>query len=165
MVSNISIMEKVNYKAVLEGAKADLLTKQAELGACLEQQEFIEAQIIGLRQTIIALAKLLGEDFDEEESLGLTDAIRDAFKAKADQNLIAMEVRDVIKSLGYDVSKYGNVMASVHSVIKRLEAKGEIRHVGNRGDGKPAYRWSAPVKPGDLGKRFREASERLTKKD
>lgn len=140
MASN-HLMEKVNYKEVLEQAKKDLLCKQAALGTCLREQEFIEAQIIGLRQTVVALSKLLGEEFDEEDALGLTDAIRDAFKSKADQNLTAMEARDVLKSLGYDISKYGNVMASVHSVMKRLEKNNEIKQVGTRADGKPAYKW------------------------
>jgi hypothetical protein len=137
-------MEKIEYSVVLGQAKNDLLDLQGQLGECLRKQEFIEARIQGLRQTVAALSKLLGQEFVEEDALGLTDAIRDAFRAKVGSSMTAVEVRSVLESLGYDISKYGNFMASVHTVIKRLIAKGEIREVGTRGDGKPVYSAPAP---------------------
>lgn len=154
-------MVKTDYKAVLEQAKKDLISAQGELGECLKAQEAIEANIFGLRQTIVALSKMLGEEFVEEDSLGLTDAVRQAFKAKNGQNLTPVEVRGIMEGMGYDISRYGNFMASVHAVINRLAARGEIRQAGTKGGGdKPAYTWALPV-PGDLAKRFREATERL----
>jgi hypothetical protein len=42
--------------------------------------------------------------------------------------------------MGYDTGKYGNLMASVHSIIGRLEKRGEIRSSGTIG-GKPAHAW------------------------
>jgi len=42
--------------------------------------------------------------------------------------------------MGYDTGKYGNLMASVHSIIGRLEKRGEIRSSGTIG-GKPAHVW------------------------
>jgi len=137
-------MSGTDYRAVLEQAKKDLLALQSELGECLKQQEFIEARVLGLRQTVVALSRMLGEEFLEDDAPGLTDAIREAFKSKIGSNLTAVEVRGVLESLGYDISKYGNFMASVHTVIKRLVAKGEIREKGTRADGKPMYAIPSP---------------------
>jgi hypothetical protein len=138
-------MEMIDYALVLEQAKVDLLQQQGKLGECLREQESLEARILGLRQTVVALSKMLGQQFDEEEALGLTDAIRDAFRASIGRSVTALEVRGILEDLGYDISKYGNFMASIHSVLKRLAAKGEIREAGRREDGKVVYAVPAPM--------------------
>lgn len=134
-----------DYKKILDQAKQDLLAAQQELGECLSKQEQIEKKITGLRQTISALSRMLDEDFVEEDAMGLTDAIREIFSTRLG-DLIPTEVRDALKESGYDITKYGNVMASVHSVINRLATRGEIVEVGTRADGKAAYKWKGPIK-------------------
>jgi hypothetical protein len=133
-------MNDTDYKAVLEKAKADLLKEQEGLGSCLAKQEAHEKRILGLRATIAALSRMLDEEFVEEDALGFTDAIRAAFKSVGtDGSLIPTEVKGRLEMLGYDISRYGNLMASIHTVINRLVSKGEIKQIGTRGDNKPAY--------------------------
>jgi hypothetical protein len=128
----------MDYKVVLEDAKKELIKAQAEFGECLKQQALIEARIIALRQTIVAFSKLLHEEFNEEDTLGLTDAIRRAFTTGYGTSLTALEVRGALESLGYDISRYGNFMASVHSVLNRLVSQKWIQQIETR-DGKPAF--------------------------
>lgn len=137
-------MSDINYKAVLEAAKVDLMREQNALGDCLKLQEMYEKKISGLRATIAALSRMLDEEFVEEDALGLTDAIRQAFKsAGTNGNLTATEVRGKLEMLGFDIRKYGNLMASVHTIVGRLVNSGYIRHVGTRGgENKPTYQWT-----------------------
>jgi len=136
-------VSETDYKAVLEQAKTDLVKTQNQLGECLKQQELLEKTITGLRATIAALSRMLDEEFIEEDAIGLTDAIREAFKSVGQGgNLTPTEVRSRLEMLGYDTRKYGNVMASVHTIINRLTSRGEIRQIGTRGDNnKPTYQW------------------------
>jgi hypothetical protein len=136
-------MTSTDYKKVLEQAKKDLLGEQQALGRSLKEQEDIEKRITALRQTVAALSRMLDEEFVEEDAMGLTDAIRTIFRDKAAGNgtLIPTEVRDYLVTIGYDITKYGNVMASVHSVINRLLQKGEIVIAGSRADNKTCYKW------------------------
>lgn len=129
------------YDEILEKAKRDLLNEQNALGECLKRQEAHEKKIAGLRATIAAISRMLEKDFVEEDAMGLTDAIREAFKSKGQGNLIPTEVKGCLEIMGYDTAKYGSLMASVHTIINRLVQKGEIRQVGTR-DNKPAYTWT-----------------------
>jgi hypothetical protein len=133
-------MTDTDYEAVLEKAKDDLLKEQQALGVSLKQQEAREKKIAGLRATIAALSRMLDKEFIEEDALGFTDAIREAFKSVGQgSSLTPTEVKGRLEMLGYDTTKYGNVMASVHTVITRLAQRGEIRQVGTRADNKPCY--------------------------
>lgn len=134
-------MNDTDYKQVLEQTKADLLKEQNALGKCMKQQEHHEKRIAGFRASVAALSRMLDEEFVEEDAMGFTDAIREVFKSLPEnETLSPTDVRGRLEMLGYDTSKYGNVMASVHTIIGRLVTKGEIKHAGQRGDGKPVYR-------------------------
>jgi hypothetical protein len=133
-------MTDTDYKAVLEQTKSDLLKTQNELGRKLKEQEALEKKITGLRATIAALARMLDEEFVEEDAIGLTDAIREAFRAAGvTGTLTPTEVKEKLEMMGYDITKYGNVMASVHTIVNRLVSKREIKQVGTRADNKPCY--------------------------
>lgn len=136
-------MTDTDYEAILEQAKDDLLKEQNALGLCFRQQEAHEKKIAGLRATVAALSRMLDKEFVEEDAMGFTDAIREAFRT-ADTNLAPTEVKGRLEQMGYDTSKYGNVMASVHTIINRLVQRGEIKQIGTRADNKPAYMWIEP---------------------
>jgi hypothetical protein len=136
-------MADAKYKKMLETAKADYRAIQAKIGKCRDEQERLEKRLVGVRETVVSLSKMLGESFSEEDELGLTDAIRQAFKT-ASGGMAPTDVKGRLEQLGYDTSKYGNVMASVHSVINRLVRKGEVIQTGTSGD-KPCYTWVTRV--------------------
>src|SRR5215469_1590356 len=102
-----------------------LVQLKEELADCLHKQ--VEAQktiketherIANLRQSIAAISKLCGEEFNEEDALGLTDAIRQLFKETMDRPMTAQDVRTGLESRGFNVSRYGNSLASIHTVLK-----------------------------------------------
>src|ERR1035438_9545202 len=109
-------MTDAEFKVTLEKAKAELIANQHRLGKILQEQEDIEKRNANLREVIAVMSRLLGEQFIEEDALGLTDAIRQAFKGSSTP-LQPTDVRSRLQLIGYDISKYGNVMASIHSVI------------------------------------------------
>src|SRR5271165_3068681 len=131
-------MENLEFRPVLEKAKTELIASQKRLGEHLAGQEAEEKNIVRLREFIVTMSKLLGEEFVEEDTLGLTDAVRQAFKTHTTA-LQPTEVRDKLQQLGYDLTKYGNMMASIHTVLNRLLAKQEIVRcdVG----GKAGFQW------------------------
>jgi len=89
---------------------------------------------------------MLDEEFVEEDAIGFTDAVREAFKSVGETStLTPTEVKGRLEMMGYDTAKYGNVMASVHTIINRLVQKGEIKQAGNRADNKPCYQWTGKV--------------------
>jgi hypothetical protein len=44
----------------------------------------------------------------------------------ADRPLTALEVRDRLVAIGFDVDRYSNALASIHTVLKRLYEAGEL---------------------------------------
>ena len=121
-------MDRMDFKESLEAAKVELSHLQQELGSCLKEQTRLEKKIVAVRQMIVGFSDALGEKFVEEDSLGLTDAIRQAYKT-AGGKLAPTDLKDRLESIGYDTSKYGNLMASVHSVINRLITQGQLRPI------------------------------------
>lgn len=135
------------YKRALEQAKADLAKRVADLGAAQKLAELAEKEIFELRQTVSALQRLCGEsEYVEEDALGLTDAIRMTFKtADGGASLTAQDVKELMENSGY-AGRWGNLLASIHTVIKRLQTKGEIEASGNV-NGRDTFRWTGRVIP------------------
>jgi hypothetical protein len=128
------------YRAAFKKAKLDFVLAQKELGETNKRKAELETRIASLRETVIALGRMCGEEFDEADALGLTEAIRQTFMASPNVMMTAQSVRDRLEALGFNVTKYGNALASIHTVITRLEKKGDIKESGAIGD-KTAYRW------------------------
>jgi len=111
---------------------------QEELGALEIQQEDIERRIARLKQTLVGLAPLseppdggLLRSFRSAlDSMSLTDAVRQILQA-ASTPLAPVEIKQQLLNMGKDLSDQKNVMASIHSLLKRLVGSGEIEQVGN----------------------------------
>lgn len=127
------------YKQALKQAKTDLAEQVQILGKAQDSAEKAEKAIVELRQTIAALQVLCGEpEFVEEDALGLTDAIRMAFRTTG-RDMSSHDVREQMESMGYG-GRWGNLLASIQTVIPRLYKKGEIQPMGNV-NGRDTYRW------------------------
>jgi hypothetical protein len=136
-------MSPENYKSALEQLKKDLRDSKQRRLEHLRGVEEEEERITHLRQSVASLSRLCGEAFDDEDEFGLTDAIRMALKAHGG-HLNPQQVRAQIERLGFKTEKYTNVLASIHTVLKRLVIKGEVDDSATAGDGKTAYRWIQP---------------------
>jgi hypothetical protein len=134
-------MSPQTYEVALQEAKKELTESVAELGEAQARTQELEQRIGDLRQTISVLSKLCGkEDIDLESSLGLTDAIRLAFSYIGGKGTVTpQEMRLHLEKQGFNTRRYGNLLASIHTVFTRLEKKGEIRETAKRADGKSAY--------------------------
>src|SRR5260221_1226956 len=130
-------MPQEDYRRALESA-----TREYEaLGA---RRREIDQRLAELAQSIGTLSKLLG--LTPTVPMGLTDAIRLVVRG-AGVPMTPVEVRDRLHAIGFDVSKYTNDLAAVHTILKRLNESGEIRFLA-RTPGKPhQYLWNTGVTP------------------
>src|SRR4029077_13944709 len=113
-----------SYQASLELAKADLLAARREREEVIKKQDELEQQIMELRRTVAALSALCGEEFNEDDEFGLTDSIRMALKTHGGA-LNAQQVKYRLEQLGYKTEST-NLLASVHTILKRLVLKEEV---------------------------------------
>ena len=128
-------MTDTDYRAALEAAAREY----ESLGA---ERRNIDKRLAELAQTIGTLSKLLG--LTPTVPLGLTDAIRLVMRAGVPMTPI--EVRDRLHGIGFDLTKYANDLAAVHTILKRLNESGELRFLP-RSPGKHQYLLNRAVVP------------------
>jgi len=129
-------MTDQDYRRALEAAAREY----EELGA---KRRTIDKRLAELAQTIGTLTRLLG--LTPTVPLGLTDAIRLVMRGGG-VPMTPVEVRDRLHGMGFDVSKYANDLAAVHTILKRLNDSGELRFIP-RTPGKHQYAMNRPVTP------------------
>jgi hypothetical protein len=125
-----------DYRRALEAAGR-------EYEALGEQRRAIDQRLAELAQSIATLSKLLG--LTPTVPMGLTDAVRLVVRG-AGIPMTPIDVRDRLAAIGFDVSKYVNDLAAVHTILKRLNEAGELRFVA-RAPGKHQYTWNHPATP------------------
>jgi hypothetical protein len=103
----------------------------------------IDERLAQLAQTIGTLNRLCG--FASTVQWGLTDACRVVLKG-ARRPMTPTDVRDRLDAIGFDLSKYTNSLAAIHTVLKRLHDAGEILFVDRPG-GKFACEWRQTLWP------------------
>lgn len=135
-------MTKETYKKALEAA-------QKELAQATQLQKETQRRIMKLRQTIFSLTMLLTKEAADHivksvEEIGLTDAIREILRI-GEKPLSPIEVRKALEELGYDLSKYTNPLASIHTILKRLVKKGQATIVGRGREKRYAWISGEPV--------------------
>jgi hypothetical protein len=105
------------------------------------QRAEIDERLAQLAQTIGSLMRLC--NLTPTVPFGLTDACRVVLKA-AGHPLTATEVRAQLDAMGFDLARYSNDLASIHTVLKRVNQAGEVQFVPRPYD-KPAYSWKRPA--------------------
>jgi len=121
-----------DYRRALEAATKEY----EELGA---KRQAIDKRLGELAQTIGTLSRLLG--YTPTVPFGLTDAVRLIMRGGVPMTPI--EVRDRLHAIGFDVSKYANDLAAVHTILKRLNESGELRFIPSA-PGKHQYTLNRP---------------------
>lgn len=119
--------------------KKPLADAKAELKDLYRQREQLERKIARARQGVIALSRMCDPDPEgprplmralvEGAPMGLTDAIRTVLLA-SETPLDQIGIRDRLESVGYDIGASPNTLISIHTILKRLVANGEVKHVG-----------------------------------
>jgi hypothetical protein len=124
-----------DYRTALDAAVKEYET----LG---QQRRALDDRMAQLGQTIGTLTRLLG--LTPTVPLGLTDACR--MVLRSGHAMTPVDVRDRLLAIGIDVSKYANDLAAVHTILKRLNASGELRLLTGQ-PGKHRYAWNGPATP------------------
>src|SRR5215467_5389812 len=121
------------YRSALDKAIAEY----EKLG---DERRRIDDRLAQLTQTITTLSRLVG--LEPTIPFGLTDACRLVYR-NAGIPLSPTEVRDRLRALGFDLSTYSNELAAIHTVLRRLNASGELRAMAV--PGKQIYAWRTPT--------------------
>jgi len=146
--------ENTAYLAALKTALAELSESVSEHEALEERLYEADKRIGKLRRGAIGLAALCGKTAADlaakrpellpdhiDPDTGLTDAVREVLKSAAPGSCSPVYIRDSLKAKGYDMSEYKNVLASIHTILKRLAAKGEVKD-SNSPEGRTVYKWA-----------------------
>ena len=133
-------MSEEDYRRALEAAVR-------EYEALGEQRREIDTRLAEIAQTIGTLSRLCG--LTVTVPWGLTDACRTVLRG-AGVPMTPVEVRDRLKTIGADLSRYTSDISAVHTILKRLNDSGELRAIP-RGTDKQAYIWNRPPHAAALG--------------
>jgi hypothetical protein len=143
----------VSYSRTLEVALEELTKLMAEREALDEKREVLHQRIMKLRGAVRGLASLCDvEGIDDahphlfpnewgDGDVGLTDAIRQVLSSHEDAYLSPVFIRDRLADVGFDIKTHKNILASIHTVLKRLQRQGEAAPATR--EGRTAYRWIA----------------------
>jgi hypothetical protein len=132
--------------------KTELAHEREALVELLRQREELGTKIAKQQTRVAALAALC-EETEEVGSMtemdlgGLTNACRTAFRAAGNRGLMPTEVRTALEQLRFPTRTHKNILASVHTVIRRLEQAGEVRkaiHDIHDGADRSVYQWAGP---------------------
>jgi hypothetical protein len=136
----------------LDGYKDLFNQAQADLEKLMEEREALDRKISKVKQAILGLAPLAEmanrnvlENIVEQmlwgpefAAMGITDAIREILKT-SEKPLTPMEVRERLLQTKPSVKEQVNLMASIHTVLKRLVPKEATKDTN--ADGDITYAW------------------------
>ena len=146
----------VNYRETLDTAIKELTEFMEQRERLDEEREALHQRIVKLRSAVRGLANLCDvEDIEEENrslfpsewtetDVGLTDAIRNVLYAHEESYLSPVFIRDRLPDIGFDIKTHKNILASIHTVLKRLQRQGEAAPLIK--EGRTSYRWVAKKK-------------------
>jgi hypothetical protein len=137
-------MSKKDYRRAFQTAKR-------ELHNLLTKREEIDKRIGKLTTTIDHLGKLCGDKsnpiaqdlFSSARSMGITELIRLALKHSIEP-MRPTEVAHQVRVWRPNLDQNHNLLASTHTVLKRLVKGGEAQEVPALGR-KKAYRWISDI--------------------
>jgi len=138
MVSNAPVTTKY---------KDDFVKAAAELARLISTSEELEIQIARQKRKVAALHELAQSEDDAPPLGGLVEGLTDACRVvfmSFDKPLLPVEVRDKVQALG--IPPQSNLLASVHTTIRRMKQSGEIKEVfqpaGTGGAAIATYQWA-----------------------
>ncbi len=150
MINNSPYTEALNAAITeltsLMGESEDLESRHAET----------KERIAKLRKGIAGISLLAGEDWQIIKGsnphlfpdsippdIGMTDAVRKVMQSK-EEFFSPVAVRTELQKSGYDLAHYKNVLASIHTILKRLTEAGEVRT--DIVEDRTVYKWNRGIK-------------------
>ena len=121
----------------IRGYRESLKAAREEFARLLAKRRAIDERLVNLSKTIASLQGLVNEKGSKRETaLKLGDACRFALQGSRTPKT-PTQIRDDLAAMGFPVDQYENVLASIHTTMKRLVQNGEAEAV--RVDGKTTY--------------------------
>ena len=118
-------MTQQSYKAALDAALREYET-------LLKQKADLDARLAQLGESVGTLTRLCG--YTPTVVYGLTDACKASLRC-AGVPMTPLDVRDRLQSTGFDINRYSNPLAAIHTVLRRLTESGEVRRRVSRSRG------------------------------
>lgn len=114
--------------------KTALVQAETDLAKAIEQRDKWTVEIARLEQLKNSLSATIKPDVRgsiarHAEEVGFQDVVL-ALVGESAKPIIAMDIRDRMKEIGYDLTKFKNPMALIHGALKRLAANDVIEDVG-----------------------------------
>jgi hypothetical protein len=142
------------YMQTLDKAMLELTEVMGQREELDSQRDELDTRIAKLRDGIFGLTPLCGKTKDEITALrpdlfpdlirldvGFTEAVRKILEGNATEYLTPVQVRNELRRKGFDLSKYTNPLASIHTILKRLQDGGKVAVITR--EGKTLYKWRA----------------------
>jgi len=107
-----------------------------ELQEVQEQERQLTIKKARLKQTVEALWPLAFPDNENPpdiSSMTLADAIRLMVRSCSGRYISVKEIRGKLEDIGFDLSKYANPLASIHTAASRMVASEELNWVDDDG--------------------------------
>jgi len=110
----------------LTSYRADLVRLEAEAAELDIKRDELRKQMEQTKRVIASLASLAGEHGINAGEMGFTDACRTMLNNAHPEWISAIEIREALVRSGFDLSGYANAMASIHTILRRLEENNEV---------------------------------------
>ena len=137
-------MASENYRQALQQTRADLMN-------ALRERDRLNLEIVRLQRLAASLAVMCKQSEREDAAwqaiyaeISFIDTVH-AIIRSAGRPLTPPEVRDALRSYGYDLSVYANPLVFVHTALRRLTKDGRIRQI-RPGVYAPNQFWEALLK-------------------
>jgi len=125
--------------------KKVLIRARRELEEQEHKRDLAEARIAQLKRIIASVASFVepqGKAILGIEQSGLKNSVRTALRAIG-KDATATDVRAVLRELRFPIETHANPIGSIHTVLTRLVADGEVAYGSARG-GRKTYAWILP---------------------
>ncbi len=127
-----------------------------ELDGRLDEREVGDERIMELRDAVFSLAPMLDRNDDVRKARfeqllrrlpaevpRLSEVVRDAVYYSWEKPLSAMQVRDIVIRRAPELRNSPNLLANIHTTLKRLVRQGELKTPPSEED--VTYVWAGPT--------------------
>jgi hypothetical protein len=134
---------KEDYKVIIQTALEELHELEAERLQIESRHEEITERIKHLRELLGVLSRMYKIDIPGITSkssladLNLIDAIRTVLRLSVEP-LTPVEIKEWLKDAEFDIDKYSNPLAVIHTTLKRMDKNAEVKEETKKG--KKTYR-------------------------
>lgn len=142
-------MSANEFKFARDKAMRELRTSVERRNSLEKELARLNLRIEELRKGVEGLNALCGDVSSihpdlviEISNLNLADATRAVLSA-SEFPVTPLDIRFQLKRLGYKIEDHANALASIHTILKRIEEAGQAYTINK--DGKTAYRLKTEV--------------------